>query len=294
VAVIAAPALRLPHLCVPGCAASGLHGPGTRADNLSNLRGTTLLRAYGVTDKGRVRAVNEDCWAVDQARGLCVVADGMGGHQAGEVAARIAVETVCRFLASGPLHLAHWPFGYDRALSHAGNRLRTAIHLAHSQVLRAAVRSDRYAGMGTTIVAAAVDGNRLSVGHVGDSRLYILTEAGIRQLTHDDSWLASTLAANPAADPILLERHPMRHALTNVVGVSARTEVHVAELELHGGELLLLSTDGVHQELDDDRIERLMLDSSHLNEIAAGLVHAALARGSDDNCTAVVARYERD
>ena len=260
----------------------------------SGADNTIVLRAYGVTDRGRVRPINEDCWAFDETRNLCVVADGMGGHNAGEVAARIAVDTVVRFLASGSAAAAHWPFGYDPSLSLAGNRLRTAIHLAHVQILQAAVTSNRYSGMGTTIVAALVDGNRLCVGHVGDSRLYLLAGDHIRRLTRDDSWMASILAEDPAADLAALECHPMRNALTNVVGTSRHTDVHVAEEVLRGGERLLLSTDGVHGELADDLIEQLMLDSGDLKETAARLVAAALARGSRDNCTAVVARYERD
>lgn len=253
-----------------------------------------MLRACGVTDKGRVRPVNEDCWAFDDARSLCVVADGMGGHKAGEVAARIAVDTVVRFLRSDATGVADWPFGYDRSLSFVGNRLRTAIHLAHVQVQQAAGASNRLSGMGTTIVAAIVDGNRLSVGHVGDSRLYLLAGDRIRQLTHDDSWMASMLAEDPTTDVKLLERHPMRNALTNVVGASRRTDVHVLEEMLSGGELFLLSTDGVHGELDEDRIGQLMLESGDLEQTAANLVAAALARGSHDNCTALVARYIPD
>ena len=249
------------------------------------------MRAHAVTDKGRVRPINEDCWAVDEARGVCVVADGMGGHQAGEVASRIAVNAVTGFLASAATNGHDWPFGYDHSLAYVGNRLRTAIHFAHVEVLRAAVTSERYAGMGTTIVAAMVDGNRLAVGHVGDSRLYLLAGAHIRQLTHDDSWMASMLAEDPAADMSRFARHPMRNALTNAVGTSRRTDVHVVEETLSGGELLLLSTDGVHGELDDDRIEQLMLDSGDLQQTATNLVAAALARGSHDNCTALVARY---
>jgi PPM family protein phosphatase len=259
-----------------------------RADN----RG--VLSAYGVTDKGRVRSINQDCWAFDAARGLCVVADGMGGHKAGEVAAQIAVDAVVRFLAAEATNGSDWPFGYDASLSYVGNRLRTAIHLAHVQVLRAAVASERYSGMGTTIVAAMVDGSRLSVAHVGDSRLYLIAGDHIRQLTHDDSWMASMLAEDPTADVTLLDRHPMRNALTNAVGTSRRTDVHVVEEALRGGELLLLSTDGVHGELDDDRIEQLMLDSGDLRETATNLVAAALSRGSHDNCTALVARYLPD
>jgi protein phosphatase len=253
-----------------------------------------VLRAYGFTDKGRIRPINEDCWVFDDERSLCVVADGMGGHKAGEVAARLAVDAVVDFLASESAGVAGWPFGYDPSLSDAGNRLRTAIHLAHAQVFRASGASKLYSGMGTTIVAAVVDGNRLSVGSVGDSRLYLLAGDRLRQLTRDDSWMASMLAEDPAADLASLERHPMRNALTNVIGASRSANVHVVEETLTGGELLLLSTDGVHGELDDGRIERLMLDSVDLQATATNLVAAALARGSRDNCTAVVARYDLD
>jgi protein phosphatase len=158
------------------------------------------------------------------------------------------------------------------------------------QVLETAITSQRYSGMGTTIVASLVEGNRLSVGHVGDSRLYVLANDRLRQVTHDDSWMASMLAHNPSVDVARFEQHPMRNALTNVVGSKRRTDVHVVEETLQGGELLLLTTDGVHGVLDDARLEQVILDSSD-EDTAASLVTAALARGSRDNCTAVVARY---
>src|SRR5205823_15048699 len=113
------------------------------------------------------------------------------------------------------------------------------------------------AGMGATIAAARVSGGRLSVAHVADSRLYLVAGRRLRQITTDDSWVASMLAHDPDADPLLLEHHPMRNALTNVVGARARTEVHVVEETLAGDELLLLSTDGVHGVLDSQRIEQM-------------------------------------
>ena len=246
------------------------------------------LRAYGLTDKGRVRPTNEDCFAIDEALGLCVVADGMGGHNAGEVAARLAVDAVVDYVRRPDVT---FPFGVDPALSEGGNVLRTAILLANVQIREVAISSDVYAGMGTTIVAAQVTGGRLSVAHVGDSRLYVAAAGALRQVTQDDSWMVSMLAHDPAADPLLLEHHPMRNALTNVVGARTRTEVHVVEQALAGGELLLLSTDGVHGVLDERRLERMLLEDEDPRAIAHGVVKAALARGSRDNCTAVVARY---
>jgi serine/threonine protein phosphatase PrpC len=249
-----------------------------------------VLHAYGLTDKGRVRPTNEDCFAIQEELGLCVVADGMGGHNAGEVAARLAVDAVVEFVRAAD---QSWPFGYDPSLSVGGNVLRTAIHLAHIQVLETAISADCYAGMGTTIVAARVADRRLTVAHVGDSRLYLMSGRSLRQVTRDDSWVASMLAEDPAADPLLLQCHPMRNALTNVVGARARTKVHVAEEALAGGDVMLLSTDGVHDVLDMERLERLMRDDDDPAHIAGNVIASALTRGSRDNCTVVVARYSR-
>lgn len=255
-----------------------------------------VLQAFGASDKGRVRPINEDYFAIDGPLGLCVVADGMGGHNAGEVAARVAVDGVVEVVrsafggAAAESFDTAWPFGFDPQLSRGGNVLRTAIHVANVQVLEAAVATDAYAGMGTTIVAALVAGGRLSVAHVGDSRLYLAHRGRVRRLTTDDSWTATVLAHEPQADSALLRHHPMRNALTNVVGGRALTEVHVAEETLEGGELLVLSTDGVHGAVDDRAIGQA-LAGSDVRQMASALVEAALARGSRDNCTAVVARY---
>jgi serine/threonine protein phosphatase PrpC len=258
-----------------------------------------MLRAYGITDKGRVRATNQDCFAVEEPLGLFVVADGMGGHNAGEVAARMAVGSVVGFIgqragAATGSPLDDWPFGYDPSLTRTGNLLRTAIHLAHVEILETGITALEYAGMGTTIVAVMIDGDRLSVGHVGDSRLYVVTADRVTQVTCDDSWMAAKLADDPRADLAALRHHPMRGALTNTVGVRAHTTVHVTELTLEGGEVLVLSTDGVHGVLDDRRLQALAGTGDDPRQLASSLVDAAMARGSLDNCTAVVARYAAD
>jgi protein phosphatase len=266
-----------------------------------------VLLAYGITDKGLVRPNNEDCFAIHESLDLCVVADGMGGHNAGEVAARLAVDAVVAFVeeraglrasaslaAVGPHTAATgevWPFGYEASLSIGGNVLRTAIHLANLQILEASIHGENCAGMGTTIVAARVSDSTLTVAHVGDSRLYLRANGQLRQLTRDDSWLAAMIAQDPDADPLLLMHHPMRNVLTNVVGAKPRIDVHVTEQPIHGGDLLLLSTDGVHSVLDDARLDALMGEDDDPRTIAQALVGTALTRGSRDNCTAVVARY---
>jgi serine/threonine protein phosphatase PrpC len=275
-----------------------------RADNPRG--GEPVLRAHGISDRGRIRPTNEDCFAIQEELGLCVIADGMGGHNAGEVAARIAVDAVvdaCRTarsgLGSGLWHEdpasgpeGRWPFGYDGGFSEDANLLRTAILVANFQILEAAITTDHWAGMGTTVVAARVAGGRLTVGHVGDSRLYLLAGGALRQVTRDDSWVASMLAVDPGADPLLLQHHPMRHALTNVVGARSGTDVHVQEETLASPARLLLTTDGVHSVLNDGVLERLLTEDDDPPAIAARIVAAALGRGSRDNCTAIVARFE--
>jgi protein phosphatase len=246
-----------------------------------------VLLAYGRTEKGP-RPTNEDCFAIREELGLCVIADGMGGHNAGEVAARLAVEVVVEFVRGSD---RSWPFGYDGALSVESNVLRTSIHLASVRILETSMSEKQCAGMGTTIVAARVVDGRLSVAHVGDSRLYVLAAQRLRQVTRDDSWMAAILEHDPLADPQLLQQHPMRHALTNVVGSRPGTEVHVAEEALSGGERLLLSTDGVHGVLDNQRLEQLMRDDDDPRAIAQKVVAAALMGGSQDNCTAIAARF---
>lgn len=261
-----------------------------------------MLSAYGRTDRGCVRRVNEDCFAIDESLGLCVIADGMGGHNGGAVAAQLAVEAVVDAVRSGSSATSPrrevatadgspWPFGYDTSLTDAGNLLRTAVHAAGIQVIEAAFTENGYAGMGTTIVAARAADGWLSVAHAGDSRLYVLANGRLRQVTEDDSWVATMLAREPGFSPALIRHHPLRNILTNALGTSARTTVHVMEQPLTGGEVLLLSTDGVHGVLEDDRLERMLLEDDNPRRVAERVVSAALTRGSGDNCTAVVAAY---
>lgn len=244
-----------------------------------------MVRAFGITDKGRIRPSNEDCFAIHEHLGLAVIADGMGGHNAGEVAARMAVDAVVDYFTT--VH-DDWPFGFDPDLSANGNRMRTAILLANVQILENAITNDDHAGMGTTVVSARVADGRLVCGHVGDSRLYLLSGGSLRQLTADDSWMAAILAHDPAADRSSLRYHPMRHALTNVVGARTRTDVHVVESAVEPGDVMLLTTDGVHEVLDDRRLEQLLRRDADPKTTAQHIVATALARGTRDNLTAVV------
>jgi protein phosphatase len=252
----------------------------------------TTLRAGGWSDRGPVRRTNEDALFKDEELGLLIVADGMGGHAAGEVASRLAVEAVVAFIRRTTEDHEHsWPYGIDASLSFNANRLRTAVNLANRRVFREAENHDDYTGMGTTIVAALVLDGTLSIAHVGDSRLYRAANGRLVQLTRDDSWAATVLVQRPH-DAATAEQHPMRHVLTNVLGARDHTDIHIQDCPVGAGELLLLCTDGLHGSVDNGLIQELLVQQATMERTAETLVRAALDRGSRDNVTALVAICE--
>ena len=252
-----------------------------------------MCRAFGLSDQGRVRKANEDAFACVEDLQLFVVADGMGGHNAGEVASQLAVEAIVAFVRrSSEGTEFSWPYGIDPQLSFDGNRLRTAINLANRRVFRAAEEHDDYTGMGTTVVSALIAGGKLIVGHVGDSRLYLQTGSSLTQLTKDDSWAATVLADELGGDRSALATHPMRNVLTNVLGAREQTDIHLAEMPLRGNETLLLCTDGLHSAVDDAAIARILTPGGELASSAQALVDAAIGGGSRDNITVLLVQCD--
>jgi PPM family protein phosphatase len=254
-----------------------------------------VIRAFGVSEAGRVRKTNEDRYVLDPEMRLFAVADGMGGHRAGEVASELAIETLTAFIRQSlkdddPT----WPYGVDPQLSIDGNRLRTGICLANRRVFRAAETSDDYAGMGTTIVGVLVNGAHVAIGSVGDSRIYLLSDGTLEQLTVDDSWAARILAQDTSLQADEIAQHPMRNVLTNVLGARDSVDVHVSERTLVGGDLLLLCSDGVHGVLPPDAIQKVLENTSDVAHAPRKLVDAALEGGTRDNLTALVIRYDID
>ena len=241
------------------------------------------LTAAGATDAGP-RLVNEDAHFVDLDLGLLVVADGMGGHNAGEVASRLAVDAVIDFIrATHERRDITWPFPFNPGRSMPLNRIDAALRLANRKVHDASGRDPAHAGMGTTIVAALVDGDRIVIGHVGDSRAYVLRDGELLQKTEDHTWVNAVMGpANPAAID-----HPFRHVLTNGIGLGAELSPALVEDHLSPGERWLICTDGVHGTLDDDVLRDAVTD--HSPEMAAHeAVRLALDAGTTDNATAVV------
>lgn len=246
-----------------------------------------MISAYAATDPGPVRAVNEDAHLLDGEQGLFAVADGMGGHNAGEVASQLALEALGGFVRRSATDTdLSWPYGVLPDLSFVANRLRTALHLANRRVFRAAETHDDYTGMGTTVVAVLLNGTKAAIGHVGDSRIYHLSGGTLTAVTRDDSWAAALIAQGLSTDD--LSRHPMRHVLTNVVGAREQVEVHVRELDLQPGDRLLLCSDGLHEPLTPERLVAALEGEPDAQAAATRLVREALEQGTRDNVTALV------
>jgi serine/threonine protein phosphatase PrpC len=244
-----------------------------------------MIEAFGRTDVGRRRKVNEDSFLVAPESHLYAVCDGMGGHNAGEVASRIAIETLGDFVErSGVEKEITWPWGLDEGLSLEGNRLKTAVRLANSQVFQTADSREELAGMGTTVVAALVSGSVMTLCSAGDSRCYLVREGKMQQLTQDDSWVSAALG-----------RHPLRNVITKAVGARDSIEVDVLDHSLQAGDLALLCSDGLHGMVGDEEISRLLLASSgSLEEVSQRLVDAANEAGGRDNVTVVLLRYREE
>ncbi len=248
------------------------------------------LRAAAFTDAGPVRRTNEDKFLLAPDLCLFAVADGMGGYHAGEVASKLAIESLAGFIRRSLDDAdCSWPYGIEPNLSMAGNRLHTAISLANRRVFREAESHDDYTGMGSTIAAVLCVGAVAVVGHVGDSRTYLFRGSNLAQLTQDDTWAVAMLAENPGG-PANVASHPFKHVLTNVLGSKERTTVHIAEHSVAPGDRLVLCSDGLHGVLPNDTLQNLLVNLSGKSgeDTATTLVHEALARGTRDNVTAIV------
>jgi protein phosphatase len=238
------------------------------------------------TDVGP-RKMNQDYLGSWPDLGLYVVADGMGGHNAGEVASHLAVETIYAFIEeSARTADITWPFGLETKKSIDLNRLTTAVRLANRKIYSEGTKSPELSGMGTTVVAALVAGDKVSIVSVGDSRVYRFRNGSLEQLTSDDTWLASVLGAKEAedADP----GHPLRHVLTSVVGTKDDLRPESREEDLERGDTLLLCTDGIHGRLDSAALTTLLTSATTAADRADKLVSEAITRGTTDNATALV------
>ncbi len=246
--------------------------------------------AVARTHPGRVRTGNEDAHILEPDLSLFAVADGMGGHEGGEVASRIATETITEFIRTSKQDSGiTWPYGFNTNLTFEGNQLKSAVQLANHQIRYHAQRHPELDGMGSTCIAVMTGGAEAVFVNVGDSRLYLWREGALRQVSEDDSWAASMIRAG--AEPASIERHEMRHMLTRALGAAAALDVTVGRIALQDEDVLLLCSDGLHGPLGHDGIARVLGEGCDNLDAAAGrLVDEANEAGGPDNVTVVLVR----
>jgi protein phosphatase len=238
----------------------------------------SMLEACMMSDKGCVRANNEDYCLIEADLGLYVLADGMGGANAGERASRLAVDTVAEIVHS--------------ATSRDSQALLTAVEEANRRVLAAANDDPTLEGMGTTLVAALEIEQSVSIASVGDSRAYLLDDGGMRVITDDQTWV-NEVGRPLGLDEESLKNHPMRHVLTMAIGASTPLTVNYYSVEMNPGAVLLMCSDGLHGVVEAPRMEQILQggrNGAPLEESCRRLIEAAKEAGGPDNVTAVLVR----
>jgi PPM family protein phosphatase len=238
-----------------------------------------MLEVFGKSDPGCVRTNNEDYYLLFRDRGLYLVADGMGGAQAGEHASKLAAETVAEFI---------W-----RNNRNDPDILAQAFEEANRRVMDAASNDAGLEGMGTTLVAALERGQELLISSVGDSRAYVYEEGRLLAITEDQTWV-NEVGRRLGLDEVTLKSHPMRHVLTMAIGVSPELRIHSYVLQPQRGTQVLLCSDGLHGVLDHTVIAETLAREVSLEEKCQFLIASAREAGGPDNITAVLLHANQD
>lgn len=259
----------------------------------------TQVSAAAVTHPGLRRESNEDAFRARPDLGLFMVADGMGGHEAGEVASGLTVEIVESFVfdsRDADLNQT-WPFPFDTSKSLDANRLIAAFRLANRRVASAMAENSSLKGMATTVAAVLINANdaKACIAHVGDSRVYRLRDGVLQQLTTDHSWVSEQVRAGLLSDDDA-HRHPWRNVVTRAISGGDDPEVDVRELPLMAGDVLLVCSDGLSSVVGLEEMQTLLNDAERggkdLELTASALVAAANAAGGPDNITVVLVRID--
>jgi serine/threonine protein phosphatase PrpC len=244
-----------------------------------------VIRHAGLSDVGRERNHNEDFLLIDEEERLFAVADGMGGHAAGEVASRMAGETVSQFFKKSREGDVTWPFKIDPDLPLIENRLICGLKLSNYHIFLESRADLKRKGMGTTMVAAALDSTQIHIAHVGDSRAYRLRNDTLDLLTTDHTLLEDVRRYNPEMTAEEMRNFPHRGVLSRALGVREQVEVDVQRHDLLAGDLYLLCSDGLYGQVEDPELLAVLADATDLESAARSLIELANAAGGPDNIT---------
>ncbi|GIP32955.1 Stp1/IreP family PP2C-type Ser/Thr phosphatase [Paenibacillus sp. J2TS4] len=244
------------------------------------------MRMANRSDVGRIRMVNEDSAAVVpdcQGYSLAIVADGMGGHKAGDIASQMAIEKMQEYLVRS--------LRPGASSEECGEWIKQAVYEANRSIFEAASRTVEYSGMGTTAIVTLADRNRLILGHIGDSRAYLLSNGQLRQLTEDHS-LVNMLIKSGQITPEEAEQHPRRNILTRALGTDEEVDVDIIQAAWAEGDVVLVCTDGLSGAVPKEELRLVLNSEGDLDEKANQLVNKALEAGGDDNITVVLMANE--
>jgi serine/threonine protein phosphatase PrpC len=255
------------------------------------LRPAMPTEFAGATDVGRKRDHNEDALLVLPEHSLAVVCDGMGGHEAGEVASGLGVETISRFFELAKDPTATWPFRYDKNMDESGNRLAVSVQWANQRI-REAGEADggRKRGMGTTFVGVLIDGARATFGWVGDSRGYLYRRGELHPSTSDHSLINELIKTGRLTDEEIANfQH--KNIITRALGMADHVEVDLNAFDLEPADVCLVCCDGLTGMVTDERIAEILGQEQALQAAAQRLVDEANNNGATDNITVGLVRF---
>jgi len=252
------------------------------------------IASGGVTDVGRVRANNEDCYKIVEPLNLFVLSDGMGGEAHGEIASAMAVETVVKHCLDAETNPAAQVIGAIQPNWSARTKhLTTAVHLANRAIFKSAEKNPDHHGMGATLTAVWIDGPKLSIAHVGDSRAYLLRSGSLLQLTRDHSLVAEQVRRG-ILTTAEAEESNMQNVLLRALGAQSVIEVDAEEHTLFPRDVLLLCSDGLTRTVTEPEIAGTLQAETDPARSAEKLIALANERGGPDNITVVTMRLEKD
>src|SRR5438477_10248235 len=211
------------------------------------------VKAYGLTHVGKQRQHNEDSFLVAAEAKLYLVADGMGGHAAGEIASRIAVDSISEFILHTKEDDGTWPHAYDEQYRRSTNKLMAAVRMANTRVLEAMRKDARLRGMGTTVVAGLADDATMSIAHVGDSRAYMIRDNKLSRITNDHSWVFEQVQAGMLTEAEA-EKHPLRNVITRALGGALQVVPDATDIDSHPGVIYLLCADRLNGRVPEGEI----------------------------------------
>ena len=253
------------------------------------------IRKAGETNVGRKRNHNEDNFLIVHDQLLYIVADGMGGHAAGEVASKIAVETVSQFFKdTAEDDEITWPFKMDRAKKYEENRLVTAIKYANLKIYEEALANAKKKGMGTTIVACNFTQDGVYLAWVGDSRIYRFRKGELKQMSEDHSLLNDYIKMKVLTEEEI-KNFPHKNVIVRALGMKDNVQVDVIFEVPEDGDIYLLCSDGLSGEVPDDQMQDILREKSgNLDECVHALIMRACDNGGKDNVSCVLAQYVAD